>query len=479
MRKRITLLPDQSNPLTFEFVADPLEVGSDRTAFQYLVPVPPVYQRYELSSDKVKSNRKQNVWHSFEHFKSVSEIPRFANVLPVYATKLDGNLYRAYDRSLYSQCYQCDNPEFINALPFGEAGKFDQGLPLFVDESRDGDFVVPPDNLNALNQRALAGMLPVIRAELSLLNSLVELKDVKTIAKSARLVRSAIAGTAAAAFRKRSLPISELIRTVADLKLQYAFNIRPLLSDIAGIRTSLALLEKRVNRLVSRAGALQSRHYAFKWKEFTDSVDEVANPSGYDPWYWWSSNASPPVWPTQRYQQYRDVRYDSSTFHGQIQYNYNYTDYQLAHAQELALLDSFGANYNPQVIWNAIPWSFVIDWVSRVGDFLDQFKVSHMNPRINIQRYLWSVRRSRTISVRRGVINSPPFLDTVQVPRGHMYHYPVVKQTAYKRVVQQPESSWINSSGLSQDEITLASALVLSRRRRGTTPRPRFRGKRG
>jgi hypothetical protein len=171
-------------------------------------------------------------------------------------------------------------------------------------------------------------------------------------------------------------------------------------------------------------------------------------------------------------QQGRQVSYDASAFHAEIEYNYNYTQYQTEHARLLGLLDYFGVNLNPQIIWNAIPWSFVVDWVFSVGRFLDRFKVSNMEPKINIRRYLWSIKRKRTVVTTRYTI---PIESWWHPPLKLSHHRTVpasvVEETAYRRQVGLPGSSLIESSGVSLKEFTLGAALVLSRRRHSHKPR--------
>lgn len=39
------------------------------------------------------------------------------------------------------------------------------------------------------------------------------------------------------------------------------------------------------------------------------------------------------------------------------------------------LLDSLGFELNPKIIWDAIPFTFVIDWFFGVGSWLERFKI--------------------------------------------------------------------------------------------------------
>jgi hypothetical protein len=147
----------------------------------------------------------------------------------------------------------------------------------------------------------------------------------------------------------------------------------------------------------------------------------------------------------------------------QIQFNFNWTEYQRIHAGTLALADALGLNWNPAIIWNAIPWSFVVDWVFGVSRWLDQFKVPLLEPVINIHRVLWSVQRERKIFVQNLVGSSDSSSVSLHRPRAQL---PVVQQSAYRRDIDYPDSGSITSSGLSLKEFSLGAALVLARRRR-------------
>lgn len=131
----------------------------------------------------------------------------------------------------------------------------------------------------------------------------------------------------------------------------------------------------------------------------------------------------------------------------------------------LAYLDAFGVNLNPAIIWNAIPWSFVVDWLLGVSRWLDNNKIAFMEPQINIHRYLWSISRRRTILVQRRTACLPKAGATNKV-LSDVVPLPKVTETAYRRDISLPSASSIISSGLSLGEFSLAAALVVSRRSR-------------
>jgi hypothetical protein len=61
-----------------------------------------------------------------------------------------------------------------------------------------------------------------------------------------------------------------------------------------------------------------------------------------------------------------------------------------------AWLDSLGINMNPEIIWDLIPFSFVVDWFIKVGDWLEGFKVNHLNSSVTILDMCYSIKTQVT-----------------------------------------------------------------------------------
>lgn len=353
------------------------------------------------------------------------------------------------------------NPHMFYDGAFGDAGQLNNGLPALYAPQPDGGFIPPPADLSQLENRALASMLPVVKSELSLVNSLIELKDFVTLkqhvqrAKSdaTRLVASFLRSNPRAVLRPGQV-LRTILRQAAGNFLQWKFNFAPLVSDIQGIYHALKTVERRMNDLVTRSGRVQSKHFAFNWLEYPNVDPEshiVSILQQFDT-----------TIPTS-VKFTRSVIQEPTSFHAQIQYNYNYTGYQVEHARLLGTLDALGVNLNPAIIWNAIPWSFVVDWVFGVSRYLNNYASANMRPQINIHRYLWSVLRKRRIyTTRRTTWSTFSYsqLDSNEV------QLPIVYEEAYRRHVGLPAHSSIVSSGLNSQEFTLGAALVLSRRGR-------------
>ena len=394
-------------------------------------------------------------WNPCEHFKSVQgELPEHYGI-DLYSESV-GFYPDAYSTGTgrspwigYTKFYP-----FSSSSPFGDPGRLDALLPVFYEPRPDGGFIPLPADIDGLQKRALRTMLPIIKAELSLPNFIYELKDFKRpIRKIASLFTSSSFKDALKKLGlvSKNLTFSQLSKGTAGAYLQAQFNIIPFISDIGRIRAALSRTERRINDFVTREGIPQRKHFTYKWREFPDWIDSEI--------YGGRPGSTQDLALSENYAS-RQVTYRDSVYHAQIQYNYNYTDYQRTHASLLGHLDALGLNLNPAIIWNAIPWTFVVDWVLGVGQYLDDMKVDNMTPQINIHRFLWSVKRQRVIVVTKGVHD---FYDDIGDQRSQL---PAVVQTAYRRGTNMPGSSSIELGGLNLKEFSLGAALVIARRRR-------------
>jgi hypothetical protein len=324
----------------------------------------------------------------------------------------------------------------------------------------DGGFIPVPSNIEDLKRIALASMLPRIRPRLSLINSIIELKDFRSLPRtigkiknlfgfsSNRSLRSILMGLS-----KSKLILPGMLPVTADLFLQKEFNIQPLLGDITELFRAVRSIEARVFKLLQNAGRPLTTHYVMGLNELTPRETSRAYNVGPDAQAGLYPRLCGHVAVTKSVPE-------QSQFHATLQYNYHYPAGQILHARSLALLDAIGVNLNPQIIWNAIPWSFVVDWVFGVSQFLGQFSKNNLEPVLNIRQFCWSIRRSRRIFCTLTSGNTG-WADC----RPQQTSLPVVTETAYRRDVGLPSSSLIQSSGLSLKEFSLGAALVLSRRK--------------
>jgi hypothetical protein len=326
--------------------------------------------------------------------------------------------------------------ELIGTSPAATFGTLDNpvaGLPSLWSESLYSREIPDPTGLTSLIDRSLVGMLPGIRPRLSLPNTLYELKDFKSLPTTLMRIKNVLVSIIRAKASLRSL-----FRSSADGYLQAQFNLLPLLKDISGIRAALVNVSRELNYLRSNAGKRLTTHWSC---DLSDSYPNVTTNK--------SNALSTAMVPTALVSR-RHVQYSARKFCATLDYSFNVKNLSGLSDETAALLDAFGVFWSPAIIWNALPWSFVVDWVISVSKWLDRFKTRNLEPVTNIHQYCWS------INVRREILCSVGYTTLLDVRR--------VTEHAYKRVVTIPDyGRAFQTSGINSREFILAAALGLSR----------------
>lgn len=387
------------------------------------------------------------VWKNFQHYKRwcPSDVTVHNQL-----TCSEGAANNRYPRGVSTDPYGLYDGEF------GPPGELDASLEPYYQVGSWG-FIPPPDDLDSLKQASLSEMMPGIKTEMSLLNFLYELKDFKSLPATLRRLQS-FTQILRNLGKNPELALRRLFHSASDVYLQTQFNIMPLLSDLHAIWQAVHRTEARLNELVANAGRPRMRH-------FMRIIGNAGNETSSTEWHGYGSYfhnlwTADTMCPGQT-KLTRIVYASRPVFHAQMQYCYNLTAYQAEHARLFAILDAFGIKPDPRIIWNAIPWSFAVDWVFGVNRWLSQFASGNMDPVVNIQNYLWSVTKRRTIVVRLDNKPDSDLFGTPLVPTS--VTLPVVNEKAYRRDVGLPSESSIVSSGLSLKEFSLAAALIIPR----------------
>jgi hypothetical protein len=379
-----------------------------------------------------------------------------------------------------------------SGLAFSSYGPLDSpysGLPSLLQDEELGDGFVPaPTNLHSeLIPASLRAMLPRVKAELSLVNSIIELKDFRSLPRSILKLRDFCANLTAVSTSKRTKiaknfqgirqtfpsnrpTLSEALGVGSDSYLQAKFNILPLLSDITGISNAIVNTRRRVNDLLVRQGKRQVKHfkvlvpslqasvtsgealYTLQGGQFAGFVDTTPLIGPYKS-------------PSCSFKCVREFIPDANAvFHAQVEYNFWFTRFQTENAQLLGFLDALGVNLNPAIIWNAIPWTFAIDWLVDINEWLSGKTILNLQPAVNISRYMWSWKYSDTVRLRLAANSelNPTFTSYCYLPDN--------RRTIYRRQLDMPDQSqFLTGSGLSSNELSLGVALAIPLGRRRKT----------
>lgn len=321
--------------------------------------------------------------------------------------------------------------------------------------------------LSELEDRALSAMLPTMRADVSLVNSLIELKDFVTLKSSVESTLNAMKWFKEM-FQKHPEYLRHTLRqlkhSAADWFLQWNFNFSPLVKDVDSIYHSLASSREYAKRILRDEGKLRRQHYTVDILDEFPGVDvtstgsnlggEVSVDGGLS-WSPWDANLAL----SSTTVSHRVIeRYTMARFNATIEYRYDLTQFERDNAVMLSFLDRLGVRLDPSIIWNAIPWSFVVDWVLGISKYLKARAVRNIDPHTVISNYCYSVKLEKFGERSIELSGSTHSSGTAPVTCIRW------KDEAYERVVCTPSlTNALSTSDLNAKEYSLAAALIAAR----------------
>jgi hypothetical protein len=203
-------------------------------------------------------------------------------------------------------------------------------------------------------------MQPRFEGEISMLNFLFELKDFKDLAKfvlrprtSYNKIRKFLRASRRGARPKDSMgrALDESSRGAAGGYLTWQLAIKPLLSDLAAIHANLATLVREAQEEFNARGSEdQTSHYT-EVLGLDDSGLTLGTGS-------------------ESYAQ-ASGKYHKTLFTATMHYNYAYE----MRGTVDAFVKYWGLKPTAEAFWNAIPFSFIVDYFIRIGDSLHAMEI--------------------------------------------------------------------------------------------------------
>jgi len=435
----------------------------DWTASKVFPFILPRYRKlFEERSIQPKGDTHDS-WNDFEHYKMLSVLP---NEVTTFYTVTQGS-------SPYGHTFKLPSARWLwRDTEFGPPDNPTIGLPvLYTKVAGTGKFVKLVSNIDTLVNVAVRQMLGQTRPETSLINSLLELKDIKSLprhtasalqllGKVRKELPIALQGMSAFHWKIQQKSLLRVLGVLSGALLQSEFNLRPLYNDVLAIATTLRTVREQMLKTVANDGIRRRRDYNIDLtKDFVDS--DKLSASYANPGSSLNINFNYPSGMIGNCRLYRMVRYHRRLFHAQVIYSHYYSHHQKQNALMLGLLDKLGIMFDPSIVWNAIPWSFVVDWVVGVNQWLAQFRYSNMEPVTLIHKFCWSQHVLRTINtvVQPQTLITPTYRGIDRIASS-------ITEDAYIRSTQKLNVvAALSGSGLNSREFILASALKLSRQR--------------
>lgn len=190
------------------------------------------------------------------------------------------------------------------------------------------------------------------------------------------------------------------LRALSRFNLFWQFALMPTIKDVKDILDRVNNLEKRIQQLIREANKVQTRHYTCP---ITDRIVLPADIVRANVAY----SADQPGWGMREETRW----FTEPRYHASMRFNYDCTSIQGLLGTLRAKLNAFGVDRLISSLWEAIPYSFVVDWFVNVGKMLESLEstlVSDLFP-IRILDFCHSVKYKYTTRLihNQGQLGTP------------------------------------------------------------------------
>jgi len=362
----------------------------------------------------------------------------------------------------------------------------------------------PDIDMDDYADQALAFMYPRLDEGNPLVNFVLELKDLKHMNPGPsvkRVLQRRDALRALSTRKGRKEFTKELISRLNGAALGTTFGTVPFVGDLVKFYDELTTLSGKLARLKAFEGKVITRHY----------TRVIPNSDGTLPTYDWSPltiggtfgwpsnvnndgnvNSSGRRDPIQPVYLARWSRLP--TYHATWRYVYTLDHMSDLEEQIATHLDTLGVRLDPGIVWDAIPFSFVIDWIVDVSSFLHSFARNNYPIRVVSGGFIHSYgyASESAINLYMSDVGSfsgfnsilaahgAPTEDSIfqrDVPNPGYTHFTVYRgvRSYYNRVKADPSLSTIVARAPKLRQIALSGSLLLSRIRGLNTTKYHFR----
>jgi hypothetical protein len=256
-------------------------------------------------------------------------------------------------------------------------------------------------------------MQPRFEGEISMLNFLFELKDFKDVMKFALRPKASYNKMSRLLRRTPKSPINTVTKGAAGGFLTWKLAIKPLLRDLASIHAQLAtLVREKQEEFKSLGSQDQSSHYSETLDEVIDYVPGTSN-------YYWRGLGT----------------YERTSFTATMHYNYAYEMRETVDA----FVRYWGLNPTAEAFWNAIPFSFIVDYFIGINNSLHAMRVDR-----NVDLHWTDYAESTLTEILQGYISIPDdrvaalYIDLEKVDTGYHHLLSGFRGSIYDRRVCLP-----------------------------------------
>jgi len=282
-------------------------------------------------------------------------------------------------------------------------------------------------------------MMPSLSDGNSLLNFLFELRDFKYLGRGiidrfwnrspqTRIGVDGIIDTLWDAFGQK--PWASRPQNMSSAYLSWKLAWQPFYNDCKALYQKIISIKRRIQEFERRANQPQQRYYGKTYE-----VDPIGG-SYQSNWTDWSDYG---MYALQRRTKKVETGTNKVRLTATMRYRYELPpELKSLDGALSAYLDVLGINGNPAIIWNAIPFSFVVDWFVNVGEFLESIRFDNVRPMTIISDFCVSQRSERNMMLAYQLGLRPDDTDNIVVfPEKGV----LSRQVRYKREVLNTDAT--------------------------------------
>jgi len=270
-----------------------------------------------------------------------------------------------------------------------------------------------------------------------------------------------------------------IVKRLTGAHLEASFGIVPFVADLVGSYTDLANLDYKVKQLKEHAGRLQTRHFR------SYPLDASSKSTNGDWRYMSTATSTWNIYNTDSAGGNRDtvggggpIKIDRRAryilrpvYHATMRYIYTLPWLGEVEEKIKTKMDALGIRLDPAIIWNAIPFSFIVDWVADVSGFLRQFAIDNFPIDIHIGDFCHSLAYHYEAEIIVSFATNsttnygpPPTWwvdskDRVRVP-GVIYRKTL---SYYNRSVSTTGTRTVSTKELDARKLSLAGSLIVNK----------------
>jgi len=264
--------------------------------------------------------------------------------------------------------------------PTGEVQNYEPYLPL--------GSIVFEQKTNELDQLALDAMIPELDDGFSMPDFLWELFELKFLWADILRLTTKFPELIGSLW---SRPLDEIARA----HLSVSFGWIPFVNDVKTIVSKFLTIADKVDDFIKNSGKRRTLHF-----------QKALSPLTFQSASWFSSTSSYELGTEDEADlTCLNLMFDRISmttaftrevtglkYHATMDYTYTIPQMEAGVQQFLAEMDVWGINLSPSDIWQEIPFSFVVDWIFKVGPWLEGFDKDNLPVQVVIHDFCRSYK---------------------------------------------------------------------------------------